>query len=81
MPRFCAFRDCLGFHAAHEGLVGLVGQISDSEVALLVHHYPGAIYKASFNTPDQAVQWLWDAVNRRAASQDLGIMSYSYDIV
>ena len=62
MP-FVAIRDCIGFHASHEGLVGIVGELDEREVNALVHQYPGAVYKGSFVTADQAVQWLWSNVS------------------
>ena len=79
MPRFVAIRDCLGFHASYEGVVGIVGELTDRELNPLVHHYPGMIYKASFNTADQAVQWLWTEVYNRPADQDLRARQFEFD--
>jgi hypothetical protein len=78
MP-FVAIRDCKGFHASHEGLVGIVGELDEREVNALVHQYPGAVYKASFVTADQAVQWLCSNVFCRVASQDLRAKQFLAD--
>jgi len=79
MPRFVAIRDCLGFHAAHEGIVGLVGDLAERDLNRLVQHYPGSVYKASFVTADDAVQWLWSNVYNRPANQDLRSRQYQSD--
>ena len=78
MP-FVAIRDCIGFHASHEGLVGIVGELDEREVNALVHQYPGAVYKGSFVTADQAVQWLWSNVFCRVANQDLRAKQFLAD--
>ena len=78
MP-FVAIRDCKGFHASHEGLVGIVGELDEREVNALVHQYPGAVYKTSFVTADQAVQWLWSNVFCRVANQDLRAKQFLAD--
>ena len=78
MP-FTAIRDCQGFHAPHEGLVGLVGELDERELNSLTHFYPGAVYKASFVTADQAVQWLWDNAFTRGASPDLRSKQFVHD--
>ena len=78
MP-FVAIRDCKGFHASHEGLVGIVGELDEREVNALVHQYPGAVYKGSFVTADQAVQWLWSNVFCRVANQDLRAKQFLAD--
>jgi len=60
-------------------LVGLVGVLDDTERDLLVHQYPGAIYKCHFVTPDQAVQWLWSVVGLRPANQELRARQFIWD--
>ena len=79
MPRFVAIRDCLGFHAAHEGVVGAVGDLGERELNQLVHFYPGSVYKASFVTADDAIQWLWSEMYNRPADQDLRSKQFQSD--
>ena len=40
-----------------------VGDLGERELNQLVHFYPGSVYKASFVTADDAVQWLWLGVS------------------
>ena len=57
----------------------LANLINERSMHFNVHQYPGAVYKTSFVTADQAVQWLWSNVLCRVANQDLRAKQFLAD--